>query len=51
MSDLPPESSYQTQTFGTVHWMAPEFLRDKRFEAPADVYSYAVTLWEIIIEK
>jgi serine/threonine protein kinase len=42
---------YQTETLGTVPWMAPEFLRDKTFEASADIYSFSITLWEILTEK
>jgi serine/threonine protein kinase len=42
---------YQTETLGTVPWMAPEFLRDKTFEASGDIYSFSITLWEILTEK
>ena len=42
---------YQTETLGTVPWMAPEFLSDKTFEASGDIYSFSITLWEILTEK
>jgi len=29
-------------------WQAPEILRDEPFNTPSDVYSFAVTLWEIL---
>jgi serine/threonine protein kinase len=32
---------------GTVQWMAPEILLRQPFGSRADVYSYAIVLWEI----
>eukprot|EP00347_Sterkiella_histriomuscorum_P021207 403334830 len=41
----------QTQTLGTVPWMAPEFLNDKIFTHKSDIYSYGIFLWEIFCEQ
>ena len=36
-----------TKGIGTPLWMAPEVLSGRRYGPPADVYSYAIVLWEI----
>ena len=36
-----------TGAAGTARYMAPECATSERYEFPADVYSFAITLWEI----
>jgi len=38
-------------TIGTVAWTAPEILRHDVYNQQADVYSYAIVLWEMITSK
>ncbi|EAR93555.2 tyrosine kinase domain protein (macronuclear) [Tetrahymena thermophila SB210] len=40
-----------TQVLGTFHWMAPEVFDNKQYTIKADVYSYAIVLWEFISRK
>ncbi|EGG14697.1 Kelch repeat-containing protein [Cavenderia fasciculata] len=35
-------------TIGTVAWTAPEILRHDSYNQKADVYSYAIVLWELL---
>lgn len=44
-------TQYMTGMAGTFHWMAPEVLAGRPYTIKADVYSYAVVLWEIITRK
>ncbi len=62
---MPPETCYErccgtssaTQTPQklivpeAVNWLAPEIMRDEPFGTPADVYSLACVMWEIISRK
>ena len=37
---------------GTFHWMAPEVLQsDANYSYKADVYSYAIVMWEIMARE
>ncbi len=36
-----------TKGVGTLLWMSPELLAGKKYGQSADVYSYAIVLWEI----
>ncbi|CAK74126.1 unnamed protein product (macronuclear) [Paramecium tetraurelia] len=36
-----------TGVLGTFHWMAPEVFQNVPYTIKADVYSYAIVLWEI----
>ncbi|CAM9879142.1 unnamed protein product, partial [Phaeothamnion confervicola] len=40
-----------TAETGTYRWMAPEVIRHEPYSAAADVYSYAVVLWELITRE
>jgi len=40
-----------TRGCGTCHWMAPEVAAGTDYEAKADVFSYGMVLWEILILK
>jgi serine/threonine protein kinase len=33
---------------GTLQWVAPEVLRDERYSEKADIYSFAILVWELI---
>jgi len=37
-----------TGLMGTYHWMAPEIFDNKPYTIKADVYSFAIVLWEIL---
>eukprot|EP00928_Gymnodinium_smaydae_P082838 TRINITY_DN66114_c0_g1_i1.p1 TRINITY_DN66114_c0_g1~~TRINITY_DN66114_c0_g1_i1.p1 ORF type:complete len:354 (-),score=59.67 TRINITY_DN66114_c0_g1_i1:54-1061(-) len=47
MKDLEAEWEQLTKSAGTCHWMAPEVCTGK-YDLKADVYSYAMVLFEII---
>ena len=36
---------------GTPAWAAPEVLRHERYSTKADVYGYAIVIWELLNEK
>ena len=40
-----------TKGIGTVSWTAPEILRSQKYSAKADVYSFAVLVWELFARK
>jgi serine/threonine protein kinase len=44
-------NQYMTGMAGTFHWMAPEVLAGKPYTIKADIYSYAIVLWEIITRR
>jgi serine/threonine protein kinase len=33
---------------GTLQWVAPEVLRDERYSEKADIYSFAILIWELV---
>jgi serine/threonine protein kinase len=41
------DNTHMTGQTGTPHWMAPEVISNRPYSLKADVYSYAVVLWEI----
>ncbi|PRP76898.1 outer membrane autotransporter barrel domain-containing protein [Planoprotostelium fungivorum] len=42
------EQSRTTSTVGPLKWMAPEALMDKVYSNKSDVYSFAITMWDIL---
>jgi serine/threonine protein kinase len=40
-------ATLMTKGIGTTLWMAPEMLAGQAYDASADVYSYAIVLWEV----
>lgn len=40
-----------TGQMGTCHWMAPEVLNNEGYDFSADVYSFAIVLWEIFARE
>ncbi|PRP81405.1 hypothetical protein PROFUN_11026 [Planoprotostelium fungivorum] len=40
-----------TTEVGPLKWMSPEAITERRFSEKSDVYSYAVTIWEILSQK
>lgn len=40
-----------TSVVGTLEWMAPELLKGQKYNEKADVFSYGLILFEIIIRK
>ena len=47
--DGEPEAANLTKGIGTLLWMAPEIMEGSaKYGQPADVYSFAIVLWEIL---
>jgi len=38
-------------TIGTPLWMAPEVLKKEEYDESADMYSFAIVLWELLTQK
>lgn len=49
LSRLRVESHVDTGPGGTPEWMAPELLRQDRFNEMSDVFSFGVILWELVM--
>eukprot|EP01156_Anaeramoeba_ignava_P012090 Anaeramoba_ignava/a487284_35.p1 GENE.a487284_35~~a487284_35.p1 ORF type:complete len:372 (+),score=105.07 a487284_35:71-1117(+) len=47
LSRLKSESNKHTSFRGSPCWMAPEIFRNEPYNEKADVYSYAIVLWEL----
>lgn len=44
-------SQTQTSAVGTANWTAPEVLKKNLYTSKADVYSFGLVLWEIIVRR
>lgn len=42
------QQSKTSSDVGPLKWMAPESLINKEYSNKSDVYSFAITMWEII---
>jgi len=40
-----------TAETGTYRWMAPEVINHQPYDSKADVFSFAIVLWELITSK
>lgn len=40
-----------TGSIGTPQWMAPEVISSQHYDAKADVYSYGIILWELLMNE
>lgn len=40
-----------TSYMGTFHWMAPEIFENKPYSLKADVFSYAICVWEVLTRQ
>ena len=36
---------------GTLYWMAPEVLSNDKYSETADVFSFGVILWELLVRE
>ncbi|KAI3408099.1 uncharacterized protein J3R85_020430 [Psidium guajava] len=45
------QGGVMTAETGTYRWMAPEVINHQRYDEKADVFSFAVVLWELITAK
>lgn len=36
---------------GTLQWVAPEVLREERYSEKADIYSFAILVWELVARR
>jgi serine/threonine protein kinase len=48
-SSKPPED--RTAETGTYRWMAPEVIRHETYTLTADVYSFAILMWQLITRE
>ncbi|KAK0411296.1 hypothetical protein QR680_005587 [Steinernema hermaphroditum] len=46
-----PQKTSMTNNQGTSCWMAPEVFKGKKYDAKADVFSYGITLWEMVTRR
>ncbi|KAL5216147.1 hypothetical protein ABZP36_007548 [Zizania latifolia] len=46
-----PQEGDMTAETGTYRWMAPEVINHKPYDHKADVFSFAIVLWELVTSK
>ncbi len=51
LSRLKAQERSMTGNCGTVQWMAPEILSNQHYAEPADVYSFGIILWELLVAE
>ncbi|KAF8660012.1 hypothetical protein HU200_058097 [Digitaria exilis] len=51
VSRNPSQEGDMTAETGTYRWMAPEVINHKPYDHRADVFSFAIVLWELVTSK
>ncbi|KAG0528230.1 hypothetical protein BDA96_06G300400 [Sorghum bicolor] len=51
VSRNPSQGGDMTAETGTYRWMAPEVINHKPYDHRADIFSFAVVLWELVTSK
>ncbi|XP_066344915.1 serine/threonine-protein kinase STY8-like isoform X1 [Miscanthus floridulus] len=51
VSRNPSQEGDMTAETGTYRWMAPEVINHKPYDHRADIFSFAVVLWELVTSK
>ncbi|KAJ1273574.1 hypothetical protein BS78_06G292200 [Paspalum vaginatum] len=51
VSRHPSREGDMTAETGTYRWMAPEVINHKPYDHRADIFSYAIVLWELVTTK
>jgi len=51
VSRNPSQDGDMTAETGTYRWMAPEVINHKPYDHRADVFSFAIVLWELVTSK
>lgn len=45
------KNHWATTQCGTTQWMAPEILRNERYDEKADVFSFGIVMWEMLTRQ
>mmetsp|Transcript_4140 Transcript_4140/g.8971 ORF Transcript_4140/g.8971 Transcript_4140/m.8971 type:complete len:1085 (-) Transcript_4140:482-3736(-) len=51
IKEINRSKGYTSQHVGPIKWMAPEAMRYRRFSEQTDVFSFGVTLFEVLVGK
>lgn len=51
VSRFQDDKGLMTAETGTYRWMAPEVIEHRQYDFTVDIYSFAVTLWELLTGK
>lgn len=43
-------SSEQTEAYGTTIYMAPEVIKNEKYNGKADVYSFAILMFQVVTD-